>query len=183
MTEEWKPVVGYEGRYEVSNLGRVRSVGRTVIDKVGRRQVWPSIVLSAFLNLEGRIQVSLWKDNRKKILQVHRLVAMAFLPNPDNLPQVNHKDENPQNNRVDNLEWCTNKYNVNYGTALVRMAQKNMIPVIGTDKDGNEYRFASIKEAGEKTGVCKKDIAHCCKKLPYRQTAGGYRWRYAEKTS
>ena len=70
---------------------------------------------------------------------------MAFIPNPDNLPQVNHKDENPQNNRVDNLEWCTNKYNVNYGTALVRMAQKNMIPVIGTDKDGNEYHLCLDK--------------------------------------
>lgn len=182
MTEIWKPVVGFEGYYEVSSLGRVRSVERLLVDKIGRRYVWPSVVLSPSKAVRtGHLWLYLSKNNRRERFFVHRLVAMAFIPNTDNLPFINHKDENSQNNRVDNLEWCTNKYNVNYGTALVRMAQKNMIPVIGTDKDGNEYRFASIKEAGEKTGACRKDIAHCCRKLPYRQTAGGYRWRYAEK--
>ena len=183
MTEEWKPVVGYEGYYEVSSLGRVRSVERLVVRKTGQRVVFPGVVLSTFLSPNGRIQVSLWKGNRMKNPQVHRLVAMAFLPNPDNLPEVNHKDENPQNNRVENLEWCTKKYNMNYGTRVERMVQKLWVPVVGIDKDGNEYRFASMLEAAEKTGARKQEISNICRGCGRAKRSGGYRWRYAEKTS
>ena len=180
MTEEWKPVVGYEGYYEVSNLGRVRSVERLVVSKTGRRRVFPSVVLSLYANCYGRMLVGLWRDNRINRLSVHRLVAMAFLPNPDNLPEVNHKDENPQNNRLDNLEWCTRVYNLNYGTRVERISEKNWVPVIGIDKDGNEYRFASQKEAAEKTGASKENISNCCRRAGRHVRAGGYLWRYAE---
>ena len=100
--EEWKNIIGYEGLYEVSNKGNVRNVRRNTLLKLSK-------------NKYGYIQVYLYKNGIRKGFKVHRLVAQAFILNPDNLPQVNHRDENPGNNNVDNLEWCTHKYNVNYG--------------------------------------------------------------------
>ena len=100
--EEWKNVIGYEGLYEVSNKGNVRNVRRNTLLKLSKTNY-------------GYIQVYLYKNGIRTGLKVHRLVAQAFIPNPDNLPEVNHKDENPINNSVNNLEWCDHKYNVNYG--------------------------------------------------------------------
>lgn len=99
--EEWKNVIGYEGLYEVSSIGNVRNVRRNTLLKLSKNQ--------------GYIQVHLYKNGIRKGFKVHRLVAEAFLSNPDNLPEVNHKDGNPINNSVNNLEWCDHKYNVNYG--------------------------------------------------------------------
>ena len=120
MNEVWKDVVGYEQYYEVSNQGRVRSKSRTVH---GMNE-W---------EMEGRVlrqansgrywQVYLCVNGKGKSKSVHRLVAEAFIPNPDNLPEVNHKDENRYNNHIDNLEWCTHKYNVNYGTRNQRISK------------------------------------------------------------
>lgn len=117
--EIWKDIEGYEGLYQVSNLGRVRSFDR--IDRLGRLR--PGVILRPLMNTYGYIQVSFCKEGKEKKLQVHRLVAQAFIPNPEGLPQINHKDENPKNNRVDNLEWCDGKYNCNYGTRNERQVQ------------------------------------------------------------
>ena len=103
--EEWKNVIGYEGLYEVSNMGNVRNVRRNKLLKLTKTYY-------------GYIQVNLYKNGIRTGLRVHRLVAQAFLPNPDNLPEVNHLDEDKTNNRVDNLEWCDRKYNNNYGDRL-----------------------------------------------------------------
>ena len=100
--EEWKNVIGYEGLYEVSNKGNVRNVRRNTLLKLSKTN-------------DGYIQVHLYKNGIRTGFKVHRLVAQAFIPNPDNLPEVNHKDEDKTNNNVTNLEWCTAKYNVNYG--------------------------------------------------------------------
>ena len=100
--EEWKNVIGYEGLYEVSNMGNVRNVRRNTLLKLSKTNY-------------GYIQVHLYKNGIRTGFQVHRLVAEAFLSNPDNLPMINHKDEDKTNNSVDNLEWCDAKYNVNYG--------------------------------------------------------------------
>ena len=113
--EEWRPVVGYEGLYEVSNTGQVRSLDK--FDSLG--VFWEGKLLSK-LKVRGYFMVKLRKDGIQKMCSVHRLVAQAFIPNPLDLPQVNHRDENKLNNRVDNLEWCTAKYNMNYGTARER---------------------------------------------------------------
>lgn len=125
MTEIWKPIKGYEGLYEVSNFGQVRSVDRYV--RFGR---WGDdqtrLRKSKLLSLKedfGHYRVTLFKESKRKLFFVHRLVAEAFIPNPYNLPVINHKDENGHNNRVDNLEWCTVKYNVNYGTSIKRSIQ------------------------------------------------------------
>ena len=100
--EEWKNVIGYEGLYEVSSIGNVRNVRRNTLLKLSKTN-------------NGYIRVFLYKNGISTGFQVHRLVAQAFLPNPDNLPMINHKDEDKTNNNVTNLEWCTAKYNVNYG--------------------------------------------------------------------
>lgn len=99
--EEWKNVIGYEGLYEVSSLGNVRNVRRNTLLRFSKNQ--------------GYLQVYLYKNGIRTGLKVHRLVAQAFIPNPDGLPQVNHKDENKTNNIFENLEWCDVVYNINYG--------------------------------------------------------------------
>ena len=111
MTEIWKNIEGYEGKYQVSNLGRVKSM-------IGQEKV-----LHPKKHRNGHLQIGLHKDKKRKTMYIHRLVAQAFIPNPDNLPCVNHKDENPSNNNVDNLEWCTQKYNCNYGTRVDRIME------------------------------------------------------------
>ena len=117
MNEEiWRPIVGYEGLYEVSNTGQVKSFDRYVKYSNGRIHLHKGKVLSPIKDRDGYLQVNLCYSGRINSIKVHRLVAQAFIPNPDNLPQVNHRDEDKSNNRVDNLEWCTAKYNNNYGT-------------------------------------------------------------------
>ncbi len=114
MKEIWKDIEGYEGLYQVSNLGDVRSLKYAGGNKV-------KILKQG--NVNGYKRVSLHKNNKQKNYFVHRLVAMTFIPNPNNLPLVNHKDENKTNNSVDNLEWCTQKYNINYGSAIKKVVK------------------------------------------------------------
>lgn len=109
QTEEWRDVVGYEGLYMVSNLGRVKSITR--YKKVISQQICRGKYYSC----------QLWNKGKCKMMFVHRIVAMAFHPNPDKLPEINHKDENQLNNNANNLEWCTHKYNCNYGTRNARI--------------------------------------------------------------
>lgn len=126
MDEIWKPVKGFEGYYEVSNLGRVRSVDRVVVDKSGRNQFKKGMILKSRSDRQGYIIVPLSINRHYTHKCVHTLVAEAFIPNPDNLPQVNHKDEVKSNNVVDNLEWCTPKYNANYGNRNKKCIETNI---------------------------------------------------------
>ena len=127
MEEIWKPVIGYEGLYEVSNLGRVRSVDRLVNYSNGQIHLHKGRILSPGVTDKlGYLQVALCNNGKIKHKMVYRLVAEAFIPNPDNLPQVNHKDENAFNNCVDNLEWCTIEYNINYGTRTQKAIETNI---------------------------------------------------------
>ena len=120
--EEWKSIPGYEGLYEVSSYGRVRSVERC--DRFNHKIV-SKILKPNYVN-SGYFRVGMYKNKTFKYYLIHRLVAQAFIPNPDNLPQVNHKDEDKSNNRVDNLEWCSRSYNMNYGTLQQRRIQTNI---------------------------------------------------------
>ena len=153
--EIWKDVVGWEGLYQVSSFGRVKSF----------RKKEPHL-LSTCVGAHGYCVVLLHDGNgQRKNERVHRLVAQAFIPNPDNLPQVNHKDECKTNNRVDNLEWCTAKYNNNYGTYIERQRNSSPrnTPVLMFDLSGNfEKEFISTREAAREMNTSHALICHCC---------------------
>ena len=173
--EEWKPIPGYEGLYEVSNYGRVRSYKRSSKGKI----LSPG---NTGNNGSGYLFVTLCKDGKAKPCTVHRLVADAFIPNPNKLSQVNHKDENKQNNYFGNLEWCSQAYNNSYGTRTQRMAENNSKPVLQLDKQGNVIKeWPSMSRAAESFGVLPKrsHIIDCLKGR--HKTAHGYMWKYADK--
>lgn len=111
MAEIWKEITGYEGLYQVSNLGNVRRIGHLETNKNGIQRMLKDKNLKPKVDGKGYVHVILFNQNKRKTIRIHRLVAEMFIPNPNNYPQVNHKDEDKQNNKVDNLEWCTNKYN------------------------------------------------------------------------
>ena len=168
-----KDIQGYEGLYSISAEGRVYNL------KTNK-------YLSGGLDKDGYRRVTLTKNSVKKDFKVHRLVAEAFLPNPDNKPQVNHKDENKQNNNVENLEWVTAEENVNYGTRGERAGKKisqSLInnPLISRSvvcvETGEVY--PSTREAERATGANHSGISKVCK--GQRKTCGGYHWRYANE--
>lgn len=177
MEEIWKSIPGYEGSYEVSNMGNVRSLDRIVLMKNGRSRFQKGRVLKTSGG-KNYILVTIGVVN----YAVHRLVACLFVPNPQNLPVVNHKDENRFNNRADNLEWCTQRYNTNYGTAREKRSKGYLHPtkcVEQRDIDGNLLnRYESVGEAARKTGLRPSNICGCCKKYNGHFTAGGFKWNY-----
>ena len=183
MEEIWKAVEGYEGIYEVSNLGQVRSLDKEqpVFGDKGVK-IRQGIIKRHNIGRTGYHYVMLVKDGIAKNHRVHRLVANAFVPNPDNLPEVNHKDENKANNRADNLEWCTSKYNANYGTRNERKAEGKRRPVLQLDKDGNVIReYASVTEAAEAVGSSSSHISRCCLgTVKGHKTVKGFYWKYKE---
>lgn len=198
MEEIWRDIKGYEGLYQVSNLGRVKSLERFIKTRKNKNGMNGYIHKQESIRIptkdyKGYLRLTLCKEGKQKPFRVHRLVAEAFIPNPNNLPQVNHKDENKENNCITNLEWCTNEYNHNYGTRNKRVAEKqkgrkipfeqikNKIAVLQINKDTNEVirKYDSIKEAQICCGV-KTHYSHigaCCK--GERKTAYGFKWRYA----
>lgn len=129
----------------------------------------------------GYKYVQLNNDGKTKMLLVHRLVAMAFIPNPDNLPCVNHKDENKENNSVENLEWCTHSYNNYFGKAkpTVKAQEARKKEVEQYTKDGKKVAvYESACEAQRKTGICQANISKCCLKRKGFLSAGGYVWKF-----
>jgi hypothetical protein len=192
MEEIWKDIKGFEGRYQVSNLGRVRSLdwhghkGRMLKLKINK--MW------------GYYKLNLaHPDGYIKTVSVHRIVAIAFIPNPDNLPEVNHKDENKLNNVVcfnsdgsidterTNLEWCTGLYNIRYGTRNERIQklvnEPRMRPVNQYDFDGELINtYPSIAEASKAIGVSTRTMTAICGKIGAHSTHG-YVFRYADDNS
>lgn len=168
--EEWRDVVGFEGLYEVSNYGRVRSVDRVIIRKDGNRLPLKGKILrqqgKCGNSTIPRMQVFLSKEGHPYSKLVSRIVATAFIPNPENLPEVNHIDEDPSNNHVENLEWCTSQYNHDYGTRNQRQAEKLCKKVNVYDLDGKFIRqYESIKAAAEDIDGDPSSITKVCKKM------------------
>lgn len=165
MDEIWRDIEGYEGIYQVSNKGRVKSLYK------GSERI-----LKLHDNGIGYLRAHLTKENTSKHIRVHRLVAQAFIPNPYNLPEINHRDENKKNNCVENLEWCDRRYNVNYGTRNERTSRK----ILQYSKSGEFIReWQSAAEVKRVLGIDRSHISACCKgKL---KSSGGFIWRYKEK--
>ena len=161
MEEIWGDIEGYEGLYQVSNLGRVKSLR-------GKEEK----ILKAGVGTSGYNFVGLRKSGNVSYKQVHRLVALAFIPNIYNMPQVNHKDKNRLNNVVDNLEWCTAQYNIDYS---------NSKSIIQYDLQGNYIRtWKSSKEIEKETKIDHSNIIRCCR--GEIKKSHKYLWRYAEES-
>ena len=191
--EEWRDIVGYNGMYQVSNKGRIRSFKY--------RNTKETYVLKQMINKKGYLIVGLSKNGKRKTVIVHRIVAQAFIPNPNKYPQINHKDENKTNNNIDNLEWCTNSYNHNFGTHNERVGLANTgkertqesrerykksqerrrdkiaYRILQYDLNGvfiKEWRCAFDIE--KELGFQRSTIRDCCNQKT--KTFKGYIWRY-----
>lgn len=180
MQEIWKSINGYEGKYEISNLGRVRSNSK-------HKKINEDKCLSPAPNKRGYLTVSLFKNGKHLTKKIHRLVAQAFLPNPENKPQVNHIDGDKTNNCVDNLEWATQEENIQHSYKLGLhkrfFGKDNHLSktVIQYDLKMNEIeRFGSLYEIKRKKGFFPSIISKCCNNKKYCKTAYGYIWKYAE---
>jgi hypothetical protein len=170
--EIWKEIEGYEGLYKVSNKGNVKGVKRNKNLKMLKDSC-------------GYSKVNLCKDGKLRSFLVHRLVALAFLENTNNLPQINHIDEDKNNNKVDNLEWCTCEYNITYGTRSKRMVshinyknskEKKKRKVLGISLDGTKQLVLDSMKSGLEIGFNPIQISHCC--TGRRKTHKGYVWKY-----
>ncbi len=174
MQNKWKEIVGYENYYEISSDGYVRAKQRKVKSRYGYRTI-KSKILKPCIDRDGYYKITLCKNNIKKTKTIHRLVAEAFLENPYNLPVINHKDENKLNNNVSNLEWCTVKYNTNYGDGIEKRASKRRVPIIAINNNITLY-FSSIREAEIKLNLHHSNIVSCLQNK--RKTCGGYIFKY-----
>lgn len=153
-----KDIIGYEHEYAVTENGKIWSYKTNKFLNPGKHKC-------------GYLQIALWQHNKPKYYFVHRLVAEAFIPNPNNLPQVNHKDEDKTNNNVCNLEWCDRKYNMNYGTMRERSTHNKAKEIRCVETN---VIYWCAKEAERQTGIWATHICEACKN--HNKTAGGYHW-------
>lgn len=165
--EVWKDIQGYEGLYQVSNLGRVKSLHKA------------EVILKPGINNRGYYFVMLYKDKKYHHALVHRLVAKAFIPNKENFPQVNHKDENKANNCVNNLEWCTNLYNNLYHDKAIKTGIKEGKPVAQYTLSGKLVKIWQSAHEAERAGYHARHIGECCSDKI--KTHLGYMWRFARE--
>lgn len=163
--EQWKSVAEFNGIYEVSNMGRVR---RTSPQRIIAQKKQGNGYMSVHLSIHGKTFFRL----------VHRLVALAFVENRNNHPQINHINEDKTDNRAENIEWCSGSYNCKYGHRNDAMIESRRRPVVQMDLHGNIINtFAILNEAGRKTGISPAHICDVCNGK--RNTAGGYIWKYS----
>ncbi|HEM9258124.1 TPA: HNH endonuclease [Streptococcus agalactiae] len=176
MNEVWKDIPIVKGYYQVSNLGRVRSIGRTVNAKQRTRKTKGRILKQSLSS--GYAIVTLSVNGLRKSIRVHRLVAEAFIPNPINKRTINHIDENKLNNRVDNLEWATDKENANHGNRTTKSSLGRCKPVEQFTLEGEFINtFDSIKSASMKTGISSQRTTATA--MGHQKQTHGYKWRYA----
>lgn len=182
MEEIWKDIEEFKGVYVVSNLGRIKSLDRKI--NRGRCVVsWKGKMISSRVAKNGYSVVKLNVDGKHITRLVHRLIAQAFIPNPNNLPEVNHKDENIQNNSIDNLEWCTSKYNANYGTRNERCRNGNKrffksIYQIDIDSGMIVRWWECINDASKLLKIDASQISRVCKGT--NVSAGGFKWVFTD---
>lgn len=193
MVEEWRDIYfkengviwDYRGLYRVSNLGKVKSLSRKKGFLIGKEKI-----LNPTKDNKGYLYLTLRKNNQSKRMLVHRLVALVFIDNPNDYKIINHIDGKPLNNCVDNLEWCTQKHNVNHCFKVLgfkgsnykkyRKNSNNHKPITQYDKNKNFIKeWDCIKDASEELGICYENLSMCLNKK--RKTAGGYIWEFRLK--
>ena len=183
--EIWKDIQGYEGCYQISNLGRVKSLKRKVYAGMGKMRWQYERILSENKTNGNEYHIaSLCKNSTEKNYYIHKLVAEAFIPNPNNYRYVNHKDENKHNNCVDNLEWCTAQYNATYNDIHIKKGlkyrnNKQSKKIYQLDEEENVIKlFPSISEASRQLGVSDQAISDCLRGI--QKHSAGYKWKYAD---
>ena len=196
--EIFKDIKGYEETYQISDIGTVLRKGHYRTDITNRSRYYSEKILAPIKSHSGYLRIGLWKEGKVKRCFIHRLVAEAFIPNTDKLPQINHIDENKENNCVENLEWCTSKYNCNYGTRTKRQAEtikgnKHPKPMLGKigkkhpcskpiyqyDLDGNFIKkWDCAGDVQREVGYGRGNLNNCA--LGKCQTAYGYKWAFKE---
>lgn len=169
MEETWKDIPNYEGLYQVSNLGRIKSFYNYKRD--GTNILKPRLK-------RGYYTIGLRKNGKRSWIGIHRLVARAFIPNPNHNPCVNHKDENKLNNNANNLEWCTVAYNNTYGTRIKKVIEKTGKPVLQFDLNNNFIKkYNNLLEAAKENNIkSRSSICLCCSGR--YSHAGGYVWKH-----
>jgi len=182
--EIFKDIQGYEGCYQVSNYGRVENLSRLVPGKLNSIREIAEKLLSPRYDGHHYYKVALHKDRARNNISIHRLVAVAFIPNPENKPFINHIDGNPLNNHADNLEWCTPSENVSHAFRIGLQKAR-----YGTEHPGAravlQYtlsgelirRYDYIRQAASETSIREEAIAQCLR--GNNKTSGGYKWKYA----
>lgn len=183
--EVWKDIDGYEGIYQVSNKGNIKTLEHKSECKsyISDNKIVPSFskkvlenITKGYLTKNGYRQIRLCKDGTKTKFYIHRLVAKAFIDNPNNYEFVNHKDENKENNCVENLEWCTKSYNCLYSNNHMRANENTKIIIKQYDLNNNYITsYNSISEASRATNISKSSIIKCYKGRA--KTAGKYIWK------
>lgn len=176
MSENWKDIEGYEGRYQVSNMGRVRSLSRKVLFGNQTRMVSGKILKLKRKN-NGYLYIQLRIDLKERDFHVHRLVARYFVEGYQEGLDVNHIDGDKTNNSASNLEWCTRKQNIIHSVYELGNKKKGR-PVQSIDKDGKVTEYESISDASRQTGICHASICGCLKGRNNQVTAGGLKWKY-----
>ena len=183
MKEIWRDIKGYENLYQISNLGRIKTKQKKVNNRF-KDIIREEKIIKLSLNRNGYYIVHLWKDGKSINKTVHRLVANAFIPNENKLPLINHKDENKKNNCVDNLEWCTYKYNSNYGERNKKLSKimktKNCKKIIAYDYKTNEIynEYPSISECARELNISKSDISHILNNNHYAKSRKGLTFKF-----
>ena len=182
-SEVWKDIVGYEGLYKVSNKGNVYSVER----KDSRGKKCGGQTLRPSYHSNGYLCLNLNKNGVTKNKKVHRLVLEAFIPNPNNYPEVNHRDEDKSNNNIENLEWCTRKQNVNHGTAIKRASQKRCKKVKAVNVETGEVLIFNSTSEARRKGYAQGHVSKACRGV-YKNSSGkligdghtyrGHQWSY-----
>lgn len=182
VIEQWRDIDGYEELYQVSNIGRIKSLSREIWNGY-KHYIREEKILSLTINPQGYYKVSLCKNNKVTSFLVHRLVAKAFVLNPNEYNVVNHKDENKLNNSADNLEWCTQKYNFNYSCTKINYKSEERIRLISLAQSKKVYQYdternlikewESARKASE-NGFCESHISSCC--TGKRKTHKGFIW-------
>ncbi|POH13409.1 hypothetical protein BGL41_04620 [Fructilactobacillus sanfranciscensis] len=187
--EIWKDVIFpenqdcFNGIYQASNLGRVRSKSRMAKQRGRKSRFFKGKILKQYKNKPGYLNVDIHVSGKRYKAGVHRLVAMAFIPNPQNLECVNHLDENKHNNRVENLEWCTYKENLNYSGIIENNIKKNKVPVSMIDPKNLKvvHKFKSCKEAAEHLKITTSRFSYILKKSEMGIIYRGYLWKHTNK--